>query len=82
MNLIKFLNDDADGCGTSVECIVKVNTDLTNGDKKRLQNIVDNLKNEDEDWDFDEIVEEACRKYFKPNRIKYDFIGIAMTINL
>ena len=82
LNIIKFCDCDADGCGTEVSCLVGVEIELTNGDKQRLQKIVDDIKTECEDWDFDGVVEEACAKYFKPIGIEYHFIGIDTVISL
>ena len=82
LNLIKFCDYDADGYGTEVSCLIAVNAELTNGDKQKLQNIVYEIQDECEDWDFDGVVAEACEKYFKPMNIEYHFIGVDVEIEV
>lgn len=46
-NLIKFLDANADGCGTEVSCLIEINAELTDKDKKQLQQIIKELKEKD-----------------------------------
>lgn len=56
--------------------------EITHGDKCRLQAIVNQIQEETEDWDFDEVISEACEKYFGPLNVDYNFVSPAATIEL
>lgn len=74
MSFIRFVDYNADGCGTNIEKLVMVRTNgITNGQKERLQRAVCDIKSECEDWDFDSVVAEACEKVFG-HELKYTYI--------
>ena len=77
---------DADICAgeNAAMTLVFVETEngLTNGDKERLQKMVDSIKEEDEEWQFDNVVEEACERYFRPLGIEYETAEISTVINI
>lgn len=80
--LIRFVDYDCDGCGTIVQSLVKVKGDITIEDVQEVQKIVNRLKNEDECWDFDTVVEDACAEYFGSKNIPYEGVGIDFEIEL
>lgn len=82
INIIEFVDFNSDGCGTDIRCLFSVNMDFTFGDYCRLQAIVSQIKEEKEDWNFDEVVSEACEKYFGPLNIDYNFVSPSATIEL
>jgi hypothetical protein len=66
--IISFVERDVDGCGTDVEVMALLKTDtlLTNGHRKKLENVIEEIRNEweDDEWDTDSIVEEALARVF------------------
>lgn len=72
--IIKFTNYDCDGCGNGVSNIIEVDAELTNGIVNDLRKAVNKIIEETEDWDFDEIVFEACELVLKPLGIFYSTI--------
>ena len=82
-SIIEMKDFNCDGCGSEVSVLVIVKTNqLNQNDQNNLQKIVDALKEEWEDWQFDEIVEEACEKYFKEKNIDYKITNPDFTIEL
>ena len=84
IELIKFCDTDICSGENAAMTLVSVETEkgLTNGDKERLQKIVDEIKEENEEWYFDTVVEEACEKYFKPLGVKYETIEVSAVIDV
>lgn len=66
--IIKFVETDVDGCGTSAEVMILVKTDmiLTRGHRERLEKAIEEIRNEweDDEWDTDSVVEEAFKRVF------------------
>jgi len=64
--IIRFTENDVDGCGTNAEhlIMVKSDLDLTNGFKSRLEKVIEEIKDEWGEWDTDSVVEEACERIF------------------
>lgn len=66
--IIKFVETDVDGCGTNAEVMILVKTDmmLTRGHEERLEKIIEEIRNEweDDEWDTDSVVEEAVKRVF------------------
>ena len=66
--IISFVERDVDGCRTDVEVMVllRANFPLTNGHKTRLEEVIEEIRNEweDDEWDTDSVVEEALARVF------------------
>ena len=67
-NIIKFKEENVDGCGGSAEVLVLINDDLclSNGHNKRLQDALNEMKANAaaEDWDTDTMIAESIEKVF------------------
>lgn len=76
--LVRFVEKDVDGCGTSAEVLVSVETD-EKIDVKAVQQTINMIKSEadSDDWDTDSIVEEACERCFGSKGIKYSSAAYA-----
>lgn len=76
LSFIRFCDTDICDGQNAATVLMAIHTDngITNGDKERLQKIVDELKEENEEWQFDEVVDDACAKYFKPLDIEYETV--------
>lgn len=65
---IQFVEENADGCGTDVEVIIAIESDLclTPAHVTALANAISNIKKEwsGDDWDIDAVVEEAMARVF------------------
>ena len=66
LQIIRFLEEDVDGCGTDIEAMISIETDfaLTFGHKKRLSEAVEEAKEELEEWDTDTLINIAMEKVF------------------
>lgn len=68
--LIKFIEENVDGCGTNAEVMYAVECGhgdfLTNGHRYRLEKELEEIKKQadSEDWDTDTMVEEAMKRVF------------------
>lgn len=66
--IIRFVERDIDGCGTDAEVMVLLKTDmlLTRGHKERLEKVIEDIRSEweDDEWDTDSVVEEAFTRLF------------------
>ncbi len=80
--IIEFKDENADGCGTDISVLMKVGTELTNGDAERLQKLVNQLKEEEDEWDTDSLVDEIAEKYFDPLNVEHKTFSPAYTISL
>lgn len=62
IEIIKFVDVNADGCGTDIDAYVKIEgeTALTNGVIERTKKIIEEYKEENPEWDTDEIINVAC----------------------
>ena len=81
--ILRMVDNNADGCGTIISVLVMVEGKLFDDDANKLQTIVDELKEEWEDWNFDEIVEESCKKLFTNIKgLKYQIISPKYSIEL
>jgi hypothetical protein len=62
------LNKDVDGCGTDAEVVVRldVKSPLTDTDKKKLEDAIQEMQEtwDPDDWDTDSVVEAALKKVF------------------
>lgn len=59
--IIKFIDEDVDGCGTNVEVLARIyGNDITVGTIDRVKDAICNYKNENEDeWDTDGCLDAA-----------------------
>ena len=66
--IIKFVEEDVDGCGENAEVVVLLNIEhpLTDTDKKKLEDAIQEMQEawDPDDWDTDSVVEEALKKVF------------------
>lgn len=73
--IIRFREENIDGCGTDVELMVRVtNMEVTNDHYDKLRNAIADIREEwePEDQDTDSIVEEALDRVFgKDAAIEY-----------
>lgn len=62
--IIRFTENDVDGCGTNAEVLVLVHRDLAKIDD--LQEEVNKIKEEwaEDGWETDEVVHEACERLY------------------
>ena len=60
--IIKFVEYDADGCGTDIEMYVEVNgPELTNGVIERTKKVINDYKEENPyEWDTNSVISIAC----------------------
>ena len=76
-NIIKFTEENVDGCGGNAEVLVLINSDLclTNGYKTRLQNALKEIKANTaaEDLDTDTMIAEAIEMVFGDEPWEYIF---------
>lgn len=74
--IIRFVETDVDGCGTNAEhlIMVKSDLDLTNGIKERLEEVIEEIKEEWGEWDTGSVVEEACERIFGADAEVYSII--------
>lgn len=66
--IIKFVEENVDGCGGRAEVMVAIETEipLTHRDKERLSKAIEDIRNEWEadEWDTDSVVYEAIARVF------------------
>lgn len=65
--IIKFVERNVDGCGTDAEVTILVNTSLPLSEvQERLTKTIEGMRKEVEEemWDTDSVVYEACTKVF------------------
>jgi hypothetical protein len=66
--LLRFIDANADGCGTDVTVFVIVKRYMSNDEIDALQRKTNKILCEEEDWDFDSIIDEILDAYFdNPN---------------
>lgn len=77
MKLVRFTEENVDGCGTDAEVIIQVNTDEP-VNSKILEGIISEYisGNKEEDLDTDTIVAAACEKYFGSRNIEYKLADV------
>lgn len=75
--IIKFIETDVDGCGTSAEVMILLKTDvsLTKEHVERLEKVIEDIRNEWEHdkWNTDSVIEEAFLRVFGAD-IAYEVI--------
>lgn len=72
MKLVRFIENNVDGCGGDAEVIIQVDSDEP-VDSKVLESIISDVVSEtaNEDMDTDSIVSETCERYFGKRNISY-----------
>ena len=80
IQIIKFIDVDADGCGTDIDVYVKVKgeTELTNGVIERTKKVIKEHKEEDPyGWDTNTVIDAACEyletEGYKAESMSYDY---------
>ena len=67
LQIVRFVEQDVDGCGTDVEAMVWVETDadLCSGYTERLEQAVAETKRElVDEWSTDELIDGAMKRVF------------------
>lgn len=80
IQIIKFIDVNADGCGTDVDIYVKVEgkTKLNNGVIERTKKVIKDYKEKNPyEWDTNTVVDVACEHLetegYKAEPISYDY---------
>ena len=73
---IRFVDVNADGCGTDIDTYVQVNgvLPITYGIIERTRSAIENFKKENEDWQTDDIIDVA-RQHLRKEGYKTKIIG-------
>lgn len=83
MSFIRFFDSFPNSFDDEImDCLVCVGAELTNKDKVELLNIVDKIQEELDEWNFNEVVDMACARYFNPLNIEYNFVVVDMEIDI
>ena len=79
--IIKFVDYNADGCGTDIEMYVEVNgPELTNGVIERTKKAIEEYKNENPyEWDTNSVISIAC-EYLETEGYETDSLSESYTI--
>ena len=61
--VIKFIDENVDGCGTNVEVLIQVEgkLQLTSAVLQETKDVIKRYKIENDLWCTDEVVDEACK---------------------
>lgn len=77
IQIIRFIDVNADGCGTDINIYVKFEgkTELTNGIIERTKKVIEDYKEENSyDWDTNTAIGVAC-EYLETEGYKAESIG-------
>lgn len=66
MNLIKFVEQNVDGCGTDVDVLIGINMEIKSDDYQKFMDTIEELKTEltPDEWDTDTVVEMVMGRVF------------------
>lgn len=81
--IIKFSYDTGDAEYGYIQCLVLVKSDtvFTNGTRNRMQEMIDKFVDENDDWQFDDVVSTVCHETFDEEGIEWEELGIDMELN-
>lgn len=80
--IIKFIDEDVDGCGMNVNTMIQVEgkQELTNGILQRTKDAIEKYKKEnDGEYDTDSIIDVAC-EYLETEGYMCDYVSEDVTI--